>query len=306
VNADAPPDRVPLSFREEAPAWTAIVALAVLAWIVTVDQVRAMGNGAGTMGMSFVAFVAMWTAMMTAMMFPSVAPGAILWTRSIVYRLSGLAALSRIALFVSGYLLAWAFAGVVAFFGLVLFERVLLLAGSNAGWLGAAIFITAGVYQFTSFKDVCLRHCRSPMSLISYYTSFRGLAIDLRVGVHHGIYQGSAHETEISPHHSSPVSVRSHRNLDKPLRTRHGFFECRPSPACRTGNGEALEYRANSCIRDIRILLERCLIHSLSVTNLETRQFVQGSLVDIHPEAMNTRSNLLRRFVAPPPLPSCS
>jgi predicted metal-binding membrane protein len=26
------------------------------------------------------------------------------------------------------------------------------------------------------------------MSLITYYTSFRGLAIDLRVGVHHGIY----------------------------------------------------------------------------------------------------------------------
>jgi predicted metal-binding membrane protein len=51
--------------------------------------------------------------------------------------------------------------------GLTLFERVLLLAGSNAGWLGAAIFIAAGVYQFTSFKDVCLRHCRSPMSLIA-------------------------------------------------------------------------------------------------------------------------------------------
>jgi predicted metal-binding membrane protein len=26
------------------------------------------------------------------------------------------------------------------------------------------------------------------MSLITYYTSFRGLAINLRVGVHHGIY----------------------------------------------------------------------------------------------------------------------
>jgi hypothetical protein len=36
---------------------------------VTLDQVRAMGNGAGTMGMSFLAFVAMWTAIMAAMMF---------------------------------------------------------------------------------------------------------------------------------------------------------------------------------------------------------------------------------------------
>jgi predicted metal-binding membrane protein len=179
---------VQLSLREAAPAWVALVVVTILAWILTLNQFQSMGNGAGTMGMPFGLFVAMWTAMMAAMMFPSVAPVAILWTRSIVYRLSGLAALSRIALFISGYLLAWAFAGVVAFFGLALFERVLLLAGNNGGWLGAAIFVTAGVYQFTSFKHVCLRHCRSPMSLITYYTSFRGLAIDLRVGVHHGIY----------------------------------------------------------------------------------------------------------------------
>ena len=188
VKAENPSARVKLLLREAAPAWTAIVALTVLAWIVTLDQVRAMGNGAGTMGMSFVAFVAMWTAMMAAMMFPSMAPVAILWTRSIVHRSSSAVASYRIALFVTGYLLAWAFAGVLAFFGLALFEQVLVLAGNHAGWLGAAIFVTAGVYQLTSFKDVCLRHCRSPMSLLVHYTSFRGPAIDLRVGFHHGLY----------------------------------------------------------------------------------------------------------------------
>jgi Predicted metal-binding integral membrane protein (DUF2182) len=106
---------VQLSLREAAPAWVALLVVTILAWIVTLDQFQSTGNGAGTMGMPFGSFVVMWTAMMAAMMFPSVAPVAILWTRSIVYRLSGLAALSRIALFVSGYLLAWAFAGVVAF-----------------------------------------------------------------------------------------------------------------------------------------------------------------------------------------------
>jgi predicted metal-binding membrane protein len=126
--------------------------------------------------------------MWTAMMFPSMAPVAILWTPSIVYRSSSAVASYRIALFVTGYLLAWAFAGVLAFFGLTLFEHVLVLAGNHAGWLGAAIFVTAGVYQLTSFKDVCLRHCRSPMSLLVHYTSFRGPAIDLRVGFHHGLY----------------------------------------------------------------------------------------------------------------------
>jgi len=157
VKAENPSAGVKLLIREAAPAWTAIAALTVLAWIVTLDQMRAMGNGAGTMGMSFVTFVAMWIAMMAAMMFPSMAPVAILWTRSIVHRSSSTVATCRIALFVTGYLVAWTFAGVLAFFGLMLFEQVLVLAGRQAGWLGAAIFVAAGVYQLTSFKDVCLR-----------------------------------------------------------------------------------------------------------------------------------------------------
>jgi predicted metal-binding membrane protein len=188
VKTEDPSARVQLLLREAAPAWAAIAALTALAWIVTLDQVRAMGNGAGTMGMSFVAFVAMWTAMMAAMMFPSMAPVAILWTRSIVHRSCKAVASYRIALFVTGYLLAWAFAGVLAFLGLMLFEQVLIMSGNHAGWLGAAIFLIAGVYQLTSFKDVCLRHCRSPMSLLVHYTSFRGRGIDLRVGFHHGLY----------------------------------------------------------------------------------------------------------------------
>jgi hypothetical protein len=74
---------VQLSLCEAAPVWIALLALTVRTWIVTLDQVRAMGNGAGTMGMPFRAFVAMWTAKKAAMMFPSVAPVAILWIRFI-------------------------------------------------------------------------------------------------------------------------------------------------------------------------------------------------------------------------------
>ena len=184
MNADNPSNRFPLSLREAAPAWIAILALTALAWILTLEQVQAMGNGAGTMGMSLVAFVAMWT----AMMLPSMAPVAILWTRSILRQRWNAVAYYRIALFVFGYLLAWAFAGVLAFFGLAAFEQVLVLASSHGRWLGAAIFAIAGIYQLTSFKDVCLRHCRSPMSLLIHYTSFRGPAIDIRVGLHHGLY----------------------------------------------------------------------------------------------------------------------
>ena len=87
-----------------------------------------------------------------------------------------------------GLPLSLAVAGIIAYFGLALFEQVLVFAGSHAGLLGAGIFVTAGVYQLTSFKDVCLKHCRSPMSLLTHYTSFSGPAVDLRVGIHHGLY----------------------------------------------------------------------------------------------------------------------
>jgi len=42
-----------------------------------------------------------------------------------------------------------------------------------------------------------------------------------------------------APHRSSAESDHSHRNLDKFPEIRRAFSESRPSPACRTGNGEA-------------------------------------------------------------------
>jgi predicted metal-binding membrane protein len=48
------------------------------------------------------------------------------------------------------------------------------------------IFITAGVYQVTPWKDWCLRRCRSPIGALMYYLGFKGRGRDLRVGLHHG------------------------------------------------------------------------------------------------------------------------
>ena len=55
-----------------------------------------------------------------------------------------------------------------------------------AKWLGVAIFITAGIYQFTAWKDWCLRRCRSPVGALLYYLGFKGPSRDIRVGLHHG------------------------------------------------------------------------------------------------------------------------
>ncbi|MDP9184501.1 MAG: DUF2182 domain-containing protein, partial [Actinomycetota bacterium] len=177
-----------LPARQLAPAWIALVVLALLGWVVTIDQARGMGVGPGTMGLALPAFIALWIVMMAAMMFPSVGPVAIMWSRSIAARSTGTQRIWRISTFVGGYLVAWALFGVAAFAALLGTERLVDADPDAAHWLGVAIFVVAGAYQLTPLKSACLRHCRSPLMSLLHYASFRGRARDLRVGLHHGMY----------------------------------------------------------------------------------------------------------------------
>lgn len=165
-----------------------MVLIAALAWLLTVDQSRDMGVGPGTMGMGLPLFLLLWLAMMIAMMFPSVAPVAITWVRGISRRSDGAVRAARIAGFTSGYLLAWTAFGLVAY-GLLAVTGNLVDDHPDAGrWIGAAAFALAGLQQLGPLKDICLRHCRSPMGQLMRYASFRPWARDLRVGAHHGLY----------------------------------------------------------------------------------------------------------------------
>ena len=69
--------------RQLTVPWIAVGALAAVAWAVTLVLARTMGNGPGTMGLALLPFLGLWVVMMAAMMLPSVAPVAVLWTRSI-------------------------------------------------------------------------------------------------------------------------------------------------------------------------------------------------------------------------------
>lgn len=175
-----------LPSRQLALPWIALVALAAAAWIVTVGQARSMGNGPGTMGLAWLPFLGLWVVMMAAMMLPSVAPVAVLWTRAISGTSTGLGRAGRIALFVSGYLLSWTAFGALAFAALTGTGRLLTASPTAAKWLGVTIFLAAGFYQFTPLKDWCLRRCRSPIGALMYYAGFKGRSRDARVGLHHG------------------------------------------------------------------------------------------------------------------------
>lgn len=147
-----------------------------------------MGVGPGTMGLSLGAFLVIWVVMMVAMMFPSVAPMATAWIRSMNARPTRTGRVTGLVQFLGGYLVAWTGFGALVFLVLLEAQRLIEDAPEIARWVGAAIFLAAGIYQLTPLKRACLRHCRSPLGSLFHYASYHGAMRDLRVGMHHGLY----------------------------------------------------------------------------------------------------------------------
>ncbi len=160
-----------------------LLLLAAAAWAATLVIARQMTGMSGTMGLTFLLFVLVWTLMMAAMMLPSVAPLASLYARSMTSSRT-----ARLAGMVAGYLLVWAAAGVPAYALAALTGWLDSHHPGAAHGLAVGIFASCGVYQLTGLKDRCLAHCRSPFGLLLRYGSFRGRTRDLRVGAHHGAY----------------------------------------------------------------------------------------------------------------------
>jgi predicted metal-binding membrane protein len=142
-----------------------------------------MGPMPGTMDLGIGSFVGVWALMMAAMMLPSVAPFAALYTRSFRQnrwvRGAGLAA---------GYLVVWIAAAVPAYGLAWLADRLVGHHPTAATGLAAGIFVACGVYQLTPLKDRCLARCRSPLGFVLKFAGYRGRTRDLRVGLYHGAF----------------------------------------------------------------------------------------------------------------------
>lgn len=168
-----------------------LLAASLVAWIVTVQRMRGMDAGPGTDLGGFGWFLGIWVTMMAAMMLPSAAPTVLLFARVSSGRASrGQSELVPTWLFVAGYLAVWTGVGLCAY-GLY---RAFVSAGT--GWLAwhragpyvtGVVLVAAGIYQLTPLKDVCLRHCRSPLHFLLHgWRSGRTGAV--RMGAEHGAY----------------------------------------------------------------------------------------------------------------------
>ena len=201
TGAEASPRR-----REALVALALVAVIALLAWAYTVHQARLMDameaamrremnmsmndmTPAWTPFAALLVFV-MWAAMMAAMMVPGTAPMVAAFATINRRRRARGTPHVPTALFLGGYLLVWSAVSAVAtaLHGLLqALGLVTTMAESASHFLSAALFLAAGVYQFTALKQRCLALCRTPDGFI--LSEWRDGALGAVVmGVRHGLF----------------------------------------------------------------------------------------------------------------------
>jgi predicted metal-binding membrane protein len=168
-----------------------LLGLTLVAWVVTFDRMRGMDAGPGTDLGGLGWFLGIWVTMMAAMMLPSVAPMVLAFARISKERTRReQAAYVPTWIFLAGYLAAWTAYGVVAYGVFRVIDAVAgdVLAWDRAGpYVAGGAILAAGLYQLTPIKDVCLRHCRTPLHLL-LHGWHEGRLGALRMGSEHGLY----------------------------------------------------------------------------------------------------------------------
>jgi len=188
--------------KQEKNIILALLILSVVSWIVTVFHAHSMNSqmstemdmpmGMGNHSMIFEAslFLVMWVVMMIAMMFPAVVPMVLIFSKVHDERKARNEGSIPTWVFVSGYLIVWAFFGVLAYFGGLLVDHSALSFPKLKAYstvIGGVVLIAAGLYQLTPLKNACLTHCRSPLHFIMHKWREGYLGAFL-MGIDHGVY----------------------------------------------------------------------------------------------------------------------
>ena len=126
-----------------AAALTATLGLAAACWGIAVWQMHGMDMGAATRLGSFAFFIAVWVAMMAAMMLPGAAPAVLRLTQ-------GSGGVRAVPLFIGSYLAIWALMGFAVY----------ALYRPHGYVAAGVVVIAAGVYELTPVKRHFRRRCR--------------------------------------------------------------------------------------------------------------------------------------------------
>jgi predicted metal-binding membrane protein len=167
-----------------------LLGLAAAAWLVSDLRMAGMDAGPGTDPGAFGFYISTWVVMMAAMMFPSIGPMVLTYSRLRAGRPGhgDRVQTSATAVFVAGYLVVWAASGLIAY---AVLKAGRALDGGALGWHEAGRWVAAGVlaaaaaYEVTPWKNACLTRCRSPLGfLVGNWRD--GVGGAWRMGVEHG------------------------------------------------------------------------------------------------------------------------
>jgi len=186
----------PPSRQTRTIVWLTLLLLAAIAWVVIFQQaqmIASVNEGMAAMQagpVSLLLFLPVWVSMMVAMMFPAVAPVVSLFATISTKRRAANQPAAPTWIFLVGYLFVWSLFGIGAYLlALVIPAIGMMAAGLRVDHPLAAgiVLIFAGLYQLSPLKQVCLRHCRSPLSVIlhGWHDGYGGA---FRMGFKHGAY----------------------------------------------------------------------------------------------------------------------
>jgi predicted metal-binding membrane protein len=179
--------------RDRLVAGGSLVLMVVVAWRFLWLEAQAMEDMAmpplrfaEEVGGAFV----MWAIMMVGMMLPSAAPAMLFYGTLVRRHRERGSILPAVWTFIAGYLFVWtAFSLGAALLQAALLEARLVtpMLASASKPFTAALLVTAGLYQWSPFKDACLNKCRHPMEFFTM--RWRAGAFGAwRMGLDHGLY----------------------------------------------------------------------------------------------------------------------
>ena len=193
--------RVTIRTLDQVALWSSLTIVVALSWwylfLLAEDMAAMSGMSMDHMAgmhpwtpMDFLLMFVMWAVMMVGMMVPTAVRAIFIYARVASQADDRGSPVSATHFFVAGYVLVWAVFSLGATALQAALDAVGLLSPamrSSSPLLGAGLLVAAGVYQFTPWKDTCLRHCQSPAAYLA--GRFGPRVVDgLGLGVRHGLY----------------------------------------------------------------------------------------------------------------------
>jgi predicted metal-binding membrane protein len=172
-----------------------VIALTALGWTVLgvmaadKDIWAALCQPLGAEGgIELLLVLAMWAAMALAMMLPTAAPMILTYAETADTAARQREPAASPLYLTAGYIAVWlGFAVAATALQFALTQAALLDAGRASVWLAGAIFLFAGVYQFSKLKHACLAQCQRPFPFFfaNWTAEPRGV---FRLGLRQGLW----------------------------------------------------------------------------------------------------------------------